>query len=250
MTLNINSLGNNYNLLINSISTPRKAFTASNVQTGISDTFTPASELNPYLSESAIRQMILMNPQVVKILKNNGLKAEINIKELQKLAEGHLLWTKNIAAGIIGNLPLDIQKQINRQAVLQAAIFHDFGKVLIPNKIINKKSALNDKEKQIMKLHSELGYELLKTQKLSPETLELIKYHHQTPENTGYPINNTGFTYGLEAEILAVADKYSALIEKRSYKPALSKKEALEIIKQDYPQGGLVYDALVNYAGI
>ena len=250
MTLNINSLGNNYNLLINSISTPRKAFTASNVQTGISDTFTPASELNPYLSESAIRQMILMNPQVVKILKNNGLKAEINIKELQKLAEGHLLWTKNIAAGIIGNLPSDIQKQINRQAVLQAAIFHDFGKVLIQNKIINKKSALNDKEKQIMNLHSELGYELLKTQKLSPETLELIKYHHQTPENTGYPINNTGFVYGLEAEILAVADKYSALIEKRSYKPALSKKEALEIIKQDYPQGGLVYDALVNYAGI
>ncbi len=249
MTLNINGLNNNYNLLINAISHKSPVFKATGQNVNTNDAFVPASELSPYLSAPVINQMIMMNPKVTRILKENGLKPEVNLKELQKLADGHLQWTKNIAAGIIGNLPSDVRNQINSQAVLQGALFHDYGKVLIPEKILNKKSGLNGKEKDIMKLHSELGYELLKTQNLSPEALELIKYHHQTPDNTGYPLNDSGFIYNLETEILAVADKYSALIEKRSYKPALSKEEALAIIKEDYPDGSVVYDALVKYVG-
>ncbi len=245
MTLSINSLNNNYNLFINPIAQKQPAFGAA--RTSTADVFVPSDELNSYLSPVAINQMIMLNPKIIRILKENGLKPEINIKELQKLANGHLLRTKNIAAGIIANMPANVQNTINHQAIMQGAIFHDFGKVLIPDKILNKKSALNDKEKNIMQLHSELGYELLKTQNISQEALELIKYHHQTPSNTGYPVNVSGFVYGLEAEILAVADKFSALIEQRSYKPALSKETALDIIKEDYPEGGVVYDALVAY---
>ena len=87
--------------------------------------------------------------------------------------------TKDITAGIINNLPTEMKGNINRQATLQAAMFHDFGKVLIPDKVLNKKGALNDKEREIMNIHSELGFELLKTQNISPKALELIKYHHQ-----------------------------------------------------------------------
>lgn len=251
MTLNINGLNsNNYNLFINAISRVKSpTFQGANSTSNPVDIFVQSSELSPYLSAEAVKNMLNMNPKVTKILRENGIKPEINIVELQKLAGGHLNHTKNVAAGIIDNLPLSDRQVVNRQAVLQGAIFHDFGKVLIPEKIINKKARLTDKEKQIMNLHSELGYELLKTQNISPDALELIKYHHQTPDNKGYPVNNSGFIYGLEAEIIAVADKYSALVEKRSYKPALSKEEALAIIKEDYPDGGVVYDALVRYVG-
>ena len=246
MTLNIN--GNNYNYSINAIS--RIQFPVfkgiARPDTGAKDSFVATSELSPYLSKSAIENMIAVNPQVLKILKTNGLKPEINIEELHKLADGHLKQTKNIAAGIIDNLPKDVRSQIDRQGVIQAAVFHDFGKVLIPNKILNKKTKLNDKEKEIMNLHSILGYELLKTQNISPKALELIKYHHQNASNTGDPINTGDFEYGVEAEIIALADKYSALIEKRSYKPAMMPKEALAILKEE-SQGSLVLDALVKY---
>ena len=100
----------------------------------------------------------------------------------------------------------------------QAAMLHDFGKVLIPDKILNKNGKLTDKEKEIMKLHSELGYELLKEQGVN-----------------------------ISSQILATADKYSALREKRSYKDAMTRDEALAVIQEDVTNGLIapeVYNAL------
>ncbi len=246
MTLNIN--GNNYNYSINALSRIQHPLFSgvTRPDAGARDSFVGVSELSPYLSKMAIMNMVAINPQVTKILQSNGLKPEINIEELQKLADGHLKQTKNITAGIIDNLPDNIRSQIDRQAVIQGAVFHDFGKVLIPNKILNKKTKLNDKEKEIMNLHSILGYELLKTQNISPKALELVKYHHQNAENTGYPINNGDFNYGIETEIIALADKYSALIEKRSYKPAMKPQEALDVLRND-AKDSIILDALVKY---
>lgn len=247
MTLFINNLGSKYNLHINQLSQIKQpSFRGVNEYNAVSDTFVKTSELSPYLSTAVINQMIMMNPKIAKILRDNGIKLEININELQTLADGHLKCTKNIASGIIDNLSPEIRSGIDRKAVLEAAVFHDFGKVLIPQKVLNKKTSLNEKEKGIMELHSELGYELLKNQNISPHALELVKYHHQTPDNKGYPQNNSGFEYGIESEIIAISDKYSALREKRSYKQALTRDEALEIIKRDGCSRE-VFDALVKY---
>lgn len=235
MTLNINSFYYNSSSIKTTQVQLRKAFTASNQVQVTTDTFSYNSELSPYLSEAKIKELIQANPKISKILRENNIKQEINIKELQNLANGHLKATKNITAGIINNLSPEIKSTVNRSALLEAAIFHDFGKVLIPAKILNKPAKLNGGEKSLMQLHSELGYELLKTQNLSPKALELIKYHHQTPDYNGYPIVDVGFEYSIEQEILTLADKYSALVEKRSYKPALSKNEALAVLKEEHP---------------
>ena len=88
-----------------------------------------------------------------------------------------------------------------------------------------------------MHLHSELGYELLKNKGLSNETLNLIKYHHQTRAGDGYPQIENGFEYNLSSEILSVADKYTALREQRSYKNAMTHQEALEVIRADVGAG-------------
>ena len=53
--------------------------------------------------------------------------------------------------------------------------------------MLNKKGKLDADEREIMELHSELGYELLKDKGLSEETLNLIRYHHQNLNKTGYP---------------------------------------------------------------
>ena len=247
MTINIK--GFNPNSFYTGLVAPIKnapCFRGDSASFGVSDTFTQNSELSPYLSKEAVLTMMAMNPKVRKILDTNGVKEEVNLQELKKLANGHLKETKALAAGIINNLPSDIKQGVNRQAVLQAAMFHDFGKVLIPNSIVNKQGRLNEKERAVMELHSVLGFELLKTQNISPKALELIKYHHQNKMGDGYPQNDGSFVYGIEAEIVAIADKYSALTEKRSYKPALKPEEALRIICDEMPQSP-VRDALVAH---
>ena len=128
-------------------------------------------------------------------------------------------------------------------------MFHDYGKVLIPAEILNKKGKLNEQERAIMELHPELGYELLKNKGFDERTLNLIKDHHQNLHGNGYPKPDGDFEYNLETQILSTADKYTALREKRSYKNPMSKYEALEILAKEVNLGNIsqnVYNALVK----
>ena len=112
-----------------------------------------------------------------------------------------------------------------------------------------EKGKFNEDERKVMELHSELGYELLKNENLSQKTLNLIKYHHQNINKKGYPVADINFDFGLEYQILSLADKYSALREKRSYKNPLAKYEALEIIAKEVNNGNVsqeVYTALLK----
>ena len=75
----------------------------------------------------------------------------------------------------------------------------------------------------------------------------MVKYHHQTPNGDGYPAITNDFKPNLSSEIITTADKYSALREKRSYKDALSREDALYMIKDDVEKGLIsqeVYNAL------
>ena len=183
----------------------------------------------------------------MELLKRKHLKIKVNINELNELKRGHLMNTRILTAKIYSFLPAKIKKEVNLADLQDAAMFHDYGKVLIPASILNKKGSLTNEEKQIMNLHSELGYELLKQQGIRESVLKLIKYHHQRPDNIGYPSIENDFEYNISLQILKIADEYTALTEKRSYKSALEKKNALEIIKQDVDNGFInkeIFDAL------
>lgn len=189
------------------------------------------------------------NPRIKEIMNEYNLPIKVNEKELAALTDknGHLQRTRITAAGIYSNLPQEMKSKLNPQVLQEAALLHDYGKVLIPENIVHKTGSFTDSEWEIMQQHSEIGYELLKNKNLNPRTLELIKYHHQTPSLKGYPIVRDGYEYGLDSEILSVADKYEALREKRSYKDAMSKEDALNIIYEDVQSGAVsqeVFDAL------
>lgn len=200
-----------------------------------------------FVDKNTLTRIAKSNPQIMSLLKENNIRLNVNSNELEKLKHGHLMDTRITAAKMYSALPADIKANINLSDLQQASMLHDYGKVLIPEKILNKTSKLNDKERRIMKLHSELGYELLKDQGVKEEVLNLVKYHHQTPNGSGYPEITNGFKPEIPSQILTAADKYSALREKRSYKDALSRDEALEIIKKDVEKGLIspeVYSAL------
>lgn len=199
-----------------------------------------------------IENAALNNENIKRIFSENGLPLRVNVKMLEKLQKGHLKDSRIIAAKIYSALPFYIKQNVNNANIQQAALLHDYGKILIPEDILNKQDKLTDEERKIIELHSELGYELLKDMGVNQEVLNLVKYHHQNPLGTGYPALNGDWEPSVESEILHAADKYSALRENRPYKPEMTKEEALSTLYEDVKAGLIsepVYNALVQSLG-
>jgi len=204
------------------------------------------------LQKSLLKNMIKLNPKVKKILNDYKIKPTIDIRTLKELANGHMNETCKVAIGIYSFLSEDLKTQIKEDTIKEASMLHDLGKVLIPSKILNKPARLNRKEREIMNIHSTLGYELLKTQNIDKETLELVKYHHQNLSCSGYPSYSTKEKPSdIGVQIISTADKYSALREARVYRRKLSRVESLLILYKEVLEGKIhknVYKALYEYA--
>ena len=213
----------------------------------IADSFTSDKFLD--IPKEKIITISKSNPKIMNILKEFNIKLNPNIEELNKLKKGHLLNTRILVAKIYSNLPPNLKAEINLSELQQAAMLHDYGKVLIPKEILNKKNTLEPYEYQIVQQHAELGYELLKNQGLSQNVLDMIKFHHQNLKLEGYPKFEDNQNFNLGTQILSLADKYSALLENRCYKSNLSKEKCLEILQKEASDGLIsqeIFDALKN----
>ena len=204
-----------------------------------------------HLQKSVVKNMIALNPAIKGLLKKYKIKPSVDTKTLKELTGGHMNETCNIAMGVYSVLSESLKCEIDKSVIKEASMLHDLGKVLIPSKILNKPAKLNVKEREIMNIHSTLGYELLKTQSISQETLELIKYHHQNLKHSGYPAwNDEELTSDIGVQIISISDKYSALREARVYRRKLSQVEDLLILYGEVREGKIlpdVYNALVKY---
>ena len=239
--------------ILNKINIPNIQFRAAGNYAGTlapkKDSFSTNPLYDNFVDKNTLTQIAKSNPRIMELLKSNHIRLDVNIRELEKLKHGHLMDTRVTAAKIYSALPQNLKAEVNLMDLQQAAMLHDYGKVLIPDKILNKSGKLTDKEKEIMKLHSELGYELLKEQGVNENVLNLVKYHHQTPDGKGYPEITNDYKPDISSQILAAADKYSALREKRSYKDAMTRDEALAVIQEDVTSGLItpeVYNALAR----
>ena len=204
------------------------------------------------LQRAILERMIELNPSIKKILGEYKIKPTIDTKTLRELAGGHMNTTCHVAMGIYSFLSENLKECIKPNTIKEASMLHDLGKVLIPSKILNKPARLNAREREIMNIHSVLGYELLKTQKISTETLDLVKYHHQNLKHSGYPALNCDHNPSdIGVQIISTADKYSALREARVYRRKLSRIESLLILYREVLEGKIhkdIYNALVEYA--
>lgn len=203
-----------------------------------------------FTNEAVITKLVNSNPKIKAILKDVEVKPVLNFEDLKVILDNHCTDVRNISAGIVQNLPFSLKNFVNEKALSDASYLHDIGKVLIPREILNKHGRLDDRETRIMHKHSEIGYEILKNTNLDKTTLNLIRNHHQNAKKSGYPFVNKDFRADLNLQILTMADKYSALTEKRPYKEAFTPKQALMIIYADVKDGKLhpfVFKALANY---
>lgn len=110
------------------------------------------------------------------------------------------------------------------------ASLHDVGKIAVPDRILRKQGPLTPQEFSEMKLHTTKGYMIIQGLALGPVAENIIHFHHEKWDGSGYPEGLRGENIPLEARILALADVYDALRQKRVYKPAFTHEQACEVI--------------------
>ncbi|WP_394170043.1 DUF3369 domain-containing protein [Saccharospirillum alexandrii] len=124
------------------------------------------------------------------------------------------------------------------QLIREAAPLHDLGKIGIPDQVLNKPGPLDAEEWEIMKTHSQIGYDLLhQSEKSILRVGALIALdHHERWDGTGYPHGKQGDSISIEGRITALADVFDALTSARCYKNPWSYEETRALIERERGQ--------------
>ena len=112
------------------------------------------------------------------------------------------------------------------------ALLHDIGKVGVPPEVLNKPGKLTDREFNIIKSHSALGFNTLKDISILPELAIGAGAHHERPDGKGYPKGLKGDEIPRVAQIIAVADTFDAMYSDRPYRKRMNFDKVVSIMKE------------------
>ncbi len=107
---------------------------------------------------------------------------------------------------------------------------HDCGKIGVPEAILNFNGPLLPEQMEIVRNHSRWGAEVARLAKLPDAVVNVILFHHEKYDGTGYPANLKGNGIPLEARIVSVADIFDALTSARPYRGAMAAGKAADIL--------------------
>ncbi len=111
-------------------------------------------------------------------------------------------------------------------------LFHDVGKIGVPDSILLKTDKLTDDEYSEIKNHPTIGAHILSTATIFQDLIPIVKHHHEKYDGTGYPSKLAGDNIPFMARIAAVADTFDAMTSKRTYRNALPLDVVIAEIKR------------------
>jgi PAS domain S-box-containing protein len=149
---------------------------------------------------------------------------------------GHQQRVAQLACALAQEMKLS-QNVIDGLKVISS--LHDIGKMTIPAELLCKPSQLNEYEFNIIKVHPQNAFDILKDIEFPWPVAKAVFQHHERLNGSGYPMGSSGNDIILEARILAVADVTEAISSHRPYRPALGVEKALEEIARN---SGFLYD--------
>jgi putative nucleotidyltransferase with HDIG domain len=149
---------------------------------------------------------------------------------------GHQRQVANLASAIAEKMGIP-GEQID--SIHLAGTIHDIGKMQVPTDILSKCGKLTELEFDMIKTHSQAGYDILKTIEFQWPIAEFVLQHHGKMDGSGYPSGLNDENILIEARILSVAD---AMVRHRPYRPALGIKKTQEEI---FNKRGILYDSNV-----
>ncbi len=118
-----------------------------------------------------------------------------------------------------------------------AVLLYDIGNTMLPKEVLRKTEPLTDEDKASIMQHPVIAArEILKPISNISDVIPIIEKHHENWNGTGYPAKLSGEQIPIESQIILILDAYFALLEKRPYREAMSKDDAIEQIQQDINQ--------------
>lgn len=184
---------------------------------------------------------------------------------LSESAQLYQILEQDLAAGLthavcVSNLAYHLAKEVQMDMeychdLAVAGILHDVGKMKLSSYLYGRaEDTLQVEEMKYVRMHSKLGYEILKKYEYSDFILETVLYHHENYDGSGYPYNLKGAAIPFGARILRVCDVFSALTSDRPYRKAFDTETAMELMIEEVKNFDmkifLAFQRLIHYDNI
>ncbi|HMA77130.1 MAG TPA: HD domain-containing phosphohydrolase [Candidatus Krumholzibacteriaceae bacterium] len=192
------------------------------------------------IAESAYRNSIMFERENERTL--GIVKTLISMIEENTLLKG----TSEFVSRYVGVLAKKLNyPEEHFKDLIYGTVLRDMGMIKISDLIIKSPRELSKNEWSIIKKHPDDGAEMLRRMGFNNHVVDIVKSHHERFNGEGYPRGLRGKEIPLGARIISVVESYSAMIHERPTRAALSEKEALNTLKENY---GLRYDREITRA--
>ncbi len=189
-------------------------------------------------SQQNLEALVFLRTEQIHNTLLQTIKAiALTVEKRDPYTSGHQQRVSDLAVAIANKMDLDIDTV---EGIRLGAIIHDLGKVYIPSEILNRPGKLNPTEFELIKTHSQVGYDIVKDVEFPWPVATMILQHHERMDGSGYPVGVSGDQILLESRIIAVADVVEAMASHRPYRPSMGLDKALQEIKD---HKGTLYDA-------
>jgi len=173
---------------------------------------------------------IILNKEIIDTQKEIILTLGEVVETRSKETAYHVKRVAEISRIVALKMGIDEESS---ELIRMASPMHDVGKIGIPDAILNKPAKLTFEEFELIKKHTTIGHEILKSsnRKILQAASLIALEHHEWWDGSGYPAQLKGTNIHIYSRITALVDVFDALLHKRSYKDAWSIDQVLEFIK-------------------
>lgn len=215
-----------------------------------------------YVRKDGSRVWVSMNVRAVRddrgsFVFNEGIVEDISLRKTNEVMDGitralstaieirdpytagHQQRVTELAVAIAGEMHFT---EDHLKAVRIAGMLHDIGKIYVPAEFLSRPGLISKNEMNVLKDHTEAGYEILKGIAFEYPIADIIMQHHERMNGSGYPRGLAGDAILLEARIIGVADVVESMASHRPYRPSLGLAKALAEIQENR---GTLYDETV-----
>ena len=192
---------------------------------------------NVKLSESLYKELKKSTDKIKTNIEGTIHAMAMTVEMRDPYTAGHQRQVADLASAIAVKMGIPREQ---RDSIHLAGTIHDIGKMQVPTEILSKCGKLTALEFDMIKTHSQAGYDILKTIEFQWPIAEFVLQHHERMDGSGYPSGLKGESILIEARILSVADVVDAIVPHRPYRPALGIEKAQEEI---FDNRGIVYDS-------
>ncbi|OGD25180.1 MAG: hypothetical protein A2Y56_01115 [Candidatus Aminicenantes bacterium RBG_13_63_10] len=163
-----------------------------------------------------------------------AIATTIEIKD--QYTAGHQRRVSKLSCAIAREMGLPVSQQ---EGIKVAGDIHDIGKIYVPTEILSKPGELSPMEFAIIKMHPQLGHDILKKIEFPWPIAQIVLQHHERFDGSGYPAGLKADDILVEARIISVSDTVEAMSSHRPYRPSLSLDEAMTELERNK---GKLYD--------